>query len=1178
MAGEIGKIISLNGSFFIKHPNGSVSTAKVNDILNDGDIIIGSSSNTNSNMLKVLLSDNSGDIQVVGNNEQLFDVTLLSGELPEDTVVQNNEVSDLLEQSTKNIQENPAQTDEQATLTLDQIEKLDAAAAGEDQTTTDPVGIIPLRLEDRTAGETNITTDLRDAVSTTTIVDDTVTTNNTILVDATLTLTDTTILEGNENATVSASLDQTPRTTLIVTLSNGATITFGTDYVPGTLVESTSFPIQGDDVYIDAEAYTVSGTSYVGGGFNSIVGYPSTVTISDTNDTVTATLTSSLATGSNEDAGSITYTITLTNADGLPVAPTAVAGETFSFTLNDGTEVSVVVPQNGTTGSTTLNWSASASDFTALANADVFSDTTTVSLNGIITSTNNSGYENLVTAGTSSHTVVDTNDTVTATLTSSLATGSNEDAGSITYTITLTNADGLPVAPTAVAGETFSFTLNDGTEVSVVVPQNGTTGSTTLNWSASASDFTALANADVFSDTTTVSLNGIITSTNNSGYENLVTAGTSSHTVVDSEDTTILKVNESLNSDGSYTYTAVVSNAPDTGNNLVITLDNGKTIILDSSVITASVNSDTQALSVTSVTGGNYEDLKVVYGFGQDIIMKIAANNSLDDVDTNTSYFDSDTINTEIALSSIKLTPQVDVNGYAININGDRITSTDNIGTSQETTYYIKYDNSNPDNITAYRVSSSGTEYTSQIVFTISSDTTNENYSITLGTYPLDGAAYTMQNIFESSSTSYNGGNELSLLFNVNDLYVLASATSDTGVAGSGNNAYQVNYSTGNGLGVDDAGTIGTDEKLYLNFTNSTMSSNLLLGGNGNDTDGNDNTITDSVDNRTYAQNNEQYLTNAIFSLQKWQSGDQAIWQAFNGTVLIAEGTKDYVANDSTLAVSSEVSNINITTSGITWSMYDNVLTNDSGSAQTADVSYTINEGTTPLSTTITLDAGESFNFNAFNEIQFTAGSGDYSLSSMSASNTESIPPENQVINVGIDTYINGTEHSSGVMQITFDGDGAIVGTSESEVIDYTDVTSIDGGDGIDTLVLSGNESIDFSSIPDNSIVSIEHIDLTADGAQSVSKLTLSDVVDLVPNISGITDTATNISSSDHLLKITGDGEDSVSLLNTTESWTKASSTYTDVDSIVYDVFSNNEDSSYKVLIQQNVQDTITNS
>ncbi|RXI33730.1 beta strand repeat-containing protein [Arcobacter defluvii] len=1073
MAGEIGKIISLNGSFFIKHPNGSVSTAKVNDILNDGDIIIGSSSNTNSNMLKVLLSDNSGDIQVVGNNEQLFDVTLLSGELPEDTVVQNNEVSDLLEQSTKNIQENPAQTDEQATLTLDQIEKLDAAAAGEDQTTTDPVGIIPLRLEDRTAGETNITTDLRDAVSTTTIVDDTVATNNTILVDATLTLTDTTILEGNENATVSASLDQTPRTTLIVTLSNGATITFGTDYVPGTLVESTSFPIQGDDVYIDAEAYTVSGTSYVGGGFNSIVGYPSTVTISDTNDTVTATLTSSLATGSNEDAGSITYTITLTNVDGLPVAPTAVAGETFSFTLNDGTEVSVVVPQNGTTGSTTLNWSASASDFTALADADVFSDTTTVSLNGIITSTNNSGYENLVTAGTSSHTVVDTNDTVTATLTSSLATGSNEDAGSITYTITLTNADGLPVAPTAVAGETFSFTLNDGTEVSVVVPQNGTTGSTTLNWSASASDFISLADADVFSDTTTVSLNGTITSTNNSGYENLVTAGTSSHTVVDSEDTvtvtltsslatgsnedagsitytitltnadglpvaptavagetfsftlndgtevsvvvpqngttgsttlnwsasasdfisladadvfsdtttvslngtitstnnsgyenlvtagtsshtvvdsedtTILKVNESLNSDGSYTYTAVVSNAPDTGNNLVITLDNGKTIILDSSVITASVNSDTQALSVTSVTGGNYEDLKVVYGFGQDIIMKIAANNSLDDVDTNTSYFDSDTINTEIALSSIKLTPQVDVNGYAININGDRITSTDNIGTSQETTYYIKYDNSNPDNITAYRVSSSGTEYTSQVVFTISSDTTNENYSITLGTYPLDGAAYTMQNIFESSSTSYNGGNELSLLFNVNDLYVLASATSDTGVAGSGNNAYQVNYSTGNGLGVDDAGTIGTDEKLYLNFTNSTMSSNLLLGGNGNDTDGNDNTITDSVDNRTYAQNNEQYLTNAIFSLQKWQSGDQAIWQAFNGTVLIAEGTKDYVANDSTLAVSSEVSNINITTSGITWSMYDNVLTNDSGSAQTADVSYTINEGTT---------------------------------------------------------------------------------------------------------------------------------------------------------------------------------------------------------------------------------------
>ncbi|AXX95748.1 beta strand repeat-containing protein [Arcobacter ellisii] len=179
MAKTIGKITFENGSFFIKHPDGTLEVAKVGAMLSEGDVIIGSSSNSNSNLIRVSLIDNSSEIQVVGSNEQLFDITLLSGEIPEDTVVPNSQVGDLLEQATNN-QQDPNQNNEQATLTLAQIENLDAAAAGAGQTTTEPVGIVPLRLEDRTAGETNVVTDLRDAEETLAVIDDTVEADNRI--------------------------------------------------------------------------------------------------------------------------------------------------------------------------------------------------------------------------------------------------------------------------------------------------------------------------------------------------------------------------------------------------------------------------------------------------------------------------------------------------------------------------------------------------------------------------------------------------------------------------------------------------------------------------------------------------------------------------------------------------------------------------------------------------------------------------------------------------------------------------------------------------------------------------------------------------------------------------------------------------------------------------------------
>ncbi|WP_233454276.1 immunoglobulin-like domain-containing protein [Pseudomonas monteilii] len=62
-------------------------------------------------------------------------------------------------------------------------------------------------------------------------------------------------------------------------------------------------------------------------------------------DEVVAKLT---ATPSVTEGGEITYTITLTNKDGLPINNHGV----LTFTLSDGKTV-ITVPANGTTGSIT---------------------------------------------------------------------------------------------------------------------------------------------------------------------------------------------------------------------------------------------------------------------------------------------------------------------------------------------------------------------------------------------------------------------------------------------------------------------------------------------------------------------------------------------------------------------------------------------------------------------------------------------------------------------------------------------------------------------------------------------------------------------------------------------------------------------------------------------------------
>ncbi|WP_181164788.1 immunoglobulin-like domain-containing protein, partial [Enterovibrio norvegicus] len=160
---------------------------------------------------------------------------------------------------------------------------------------------------------------------------------------ATLTLNNVTVKEGTDKATITGSLDQTPKSEVTVTLSNGATLTFGADYTPGTLVTSTPFDINnGEDVVVDASNTTYDVT-VTGGDFESLTSPDSvTVSVEDTNDTVTVKLTAS---DKVNEGGKITYTATLEGGVAKnDITVTLANGETITIKANETSgEIDVTV-------------------------------------------------------------------------------------------------------------------------------------------------------------------------------------------------------------------------------------------------------------------------------------------------------------------------------------------------------------------------------------------------------------------------------------------------------------------------------------------------------------------------------------------------------------------------------------------------------------------------------------------------------------------------------------------------------------------------------------------------------------------------------------------------------------------------------------------------------------------
>ncbi|MCH7302420.1 adhesin, partial [Pseudomonas capeferrum] len=362
---------------------------------------------------------------------------------------------------------------------------------------------------------------------------------------------------------VSQALDRP----LTVTLSNGETVTIEA----GKTEVEYKTPAQGDDVIKDAGSVTLSvtGATVAGATFENLaIGGPATVDVSDTVSEVVATLTVDKATVA--EGGQVTYTVTLTNAQGLSVTEHGA----LTFTLTDGTKVTI--PANSASGTATITvqddvyvggQGAVANKLESVSGADNFEkltlggDTVTTSVTDepdsgtpgtgnegdlvrvtitadqvsvaenvkptftvhintalthdlVVTLSNNAtvtikagetsapyshdaqgddvyqdageislgiksavdvdgrAFENLQLGDAASVKVTDTTDEVIAKLT---ATPSVTEGGEITYTVTLTNKDGLPINNHSP----LYFTLSDGKTV-ITVPANGTVGTATV--------------------------------------------------------------------------------------------------------------------------------------------------------------------------------------------------------------------------------------------------------------------------------------------------------------------------------------------------------------------------------------------------------------------------------------------------------------------------------------------------------------------------------------------------------------------------------------------------------------------------------------------------------------------------------------------------------------------------
>ncbi|SPO62365.1 conserved protein of unknown function [Pseudomonas inefficax] len=380
----------------------------------------------------------------------------------------------------------------------------------------------------------------------------------------TLTLTGNAVQEGGQT-TITGTLSHPAGQAFTVTLSNGQTLTFAKD---ATTATTAPFVAQSDDVFRDGETQTVSVTNAGNHNFENLnTSATTTITVSDTVDTVKAEL--SISPNPAVEGQAVTYTITLTGPTGVDLSQHGG----LSIALSNGEVINIPAGQ------------ISASQTANLAD-DVYvgSSAPSIAISGITEQgTGTQVFENLIKGDPVTLQITDEpgtpgnpgtpstpngGDAVTLTLTGNAV----QEGGQTTITGTLSHP----------AGQAFTVTLSNGQTLSFA---KDATAATTAPFVAQSDD--------VFKDGETQTIS--VTNAGNHNFENLNTSATTTVIVSDTVDTVKAELCISPNpavEGQAVTYTITLTGPIGADltqhGGLDIALSNGKVIHIPAGEITGS--------------------------------------------------------------------------------------------------------------------------------------------------------------------------------------------------------------------------------------------------------------------------------------------------------------------------------------------------------------------------------------------------------------------------------------------------------------------------------------------------------------------------------------------------------------------------------------------------------------
>ena len=223
---------------------------------------------------------------------------------------------------------------------------------------------------------------------------------------------------------------------------------------------------------------------------------------------------------------------------------------------------------------------------------------------------------------------------------------------------------------------------------------------------------------------------------------------------------------------------------------------------------------------------------------------------------------------------------------------------------------------------------------------------------------------------------------------------------------------------------------------------------------------------------------------------------------------------------------------------------------------------------------TITLAGlGVDANFKANSQdisdsnISYDNGSGIYTISNIAVIDINNLSFVQQhftgPIIVKANTVESSNSDSSTIVSGTFSAIiSEVTGTSSDDTLFYKQGNNVDALGGIDTLILSNDVGIDFSSLTNaDGIENIELIDLQQNGNHDLVKLSLQDVIDMT--------------DGNNELIIQGDSNDSISFTNGSNSngWVKGGPTFNGGHN--FDIYTNIHDASVTVKVEQDIIDII---